>query len=332
MLTLFSHKASLLYVGGCVLVATIAVAQLADGQGSDQVLAGDRAHAVMPDLVVTAKLLETQIEWPITARVQKSTGIQKAALAFSQAEVARSQGHSSQALTHYQAALELAQQAGHRSFEALLWHQIGKTYQGAQNQRQAVIAYQNAVVLGRETDNHVVLGEAQADLAQLHEQQGNLKAALPLYRQALISSQKVGDQLTAQRLQSQTRKLETTIAQAAKARSQKAVAQAASLTALKSAKSAPPAKLTPQAAAPKNREHAPKVQPRQAQPRQAQPRQAQPRQAQPMVAAPPVQSVSHGPESMVMPEFAGDRGNADPEPPLAEPRTAEDLPLDAATI
>jgi tetratricopeptide (TPR) repeat protein len=200
------QKVSLFYLAVCFTVATTAVAVMTNGNASDRALPGDKAHATVTDLVEIAQLTIDGMPAP-AAKPQPKTPMQRASDAFQQGEKARQANQGSVALTHYATALGISQDEGHQQFEAMIWQRVAKTYGAAHDYQQAEIHYKTAIKLAQVHHDAVVLGEAQADLAQIYEIQGDLKRALPLYRQSLANLRQVGDRLTAQQVLQQTEKI-----------------------------------------------------------------------------------------------------------------------------
>jgi tetratricopeptide (TPR) repeat protein len=199
-------KISLFYCTVCLVVATVAFSAMTNGNSSNRLLSDDQAHPVMADLVQTAQLAIDNLPTPI-APPQPLTPIQQANAIFQKGEQARSAQQASEALTHYAAAMDLAQSEGHQQFQATIWQRVAQTYHAAHDLKQAETYYQRAIKLAQASNDRVILGEAQNHLAQLYESQGDRQRALPLYRQALAHLRAVGDQQTAQIVQQQTEKL-----------------------------------------------------------------------------------------------------------------------------
>jgi tetratricopeptide (TPR) repeat protein len=200
------QKVSLYYFAVCAVIATTAFAVMTNGNSANATLAVDQTHHPIDDLVQMAQLTIDDQPAPST-KTQPETPMQRASDAFQQGEKARQADQGSAALTHYATALGISQAEGHQQFEAMIWQRIAKTYGAAHDYQQAEIHYKKAIKLAQAHDDAVVLGEAQADLAQIYETQGDLKRALPLYRQSLANLRQVGDRLTAQQVLQQTEKI-----------------------------------------------------------------------------------------------------------------------------
>jgi tetratricopeptide (TPR) repeat protein len=199
-------KVSLFYFTVCVVVGTVAFSAMTNGNSANRTFADDQAHPAIADLLPTVQLAVDNLPAPI-AKAPPLTPIQEANAIFQKGEQARLADQSSVALTHYAAAMDLAESEGHQQFQATIWQRIAKTYHAARDMKQAEIYYQKAIKLAQATDDRVILGEAQNDLAQLYETQGDRQRALPLYRQALANLRAIGDQQTAQQVLQQTEKL-----------------------------------------------------------------------------------------------------------------------------
>jgi tetratricopeptide (TPR) repeat protein len=210
------QKVSLFYLAVCFTVATTAVAVMTNGNASDRALPGDKAHATVTDLVEIAQLTIDGMPAPEDPPLQPKNPMQRASDAFQQGEKARQVNQGSVALTHYATALGISQDEGHQQFEAMIWQRIAKTYGAAHDYQQAEIHYKTAIKLAQAHHDAVVLGEAQADLAQIYETQGDRKRALSLYRQSLANLRQVGDRLTAQQVLQQTEKIAMVLERPAK--------------------------------------------------------------------------------------------------------------------
>jgi tetratricopeptide (TPR) repeat protein len=200
------QKVSLYYFAVCAAIATTAFGVMTNGNSANATLAVDQTHHPIDDLVQMAQL--TIDDQPASAtKPQPKTAMQRASDAFQQGETARQAHQASVALTYYQTALGISQAEGHQQFTAMIWQRIAKTYSAAHDYQQAEIHYKLAIKLAQVHHDAVVLGEAQADLAQIYETQGDLQRALPLYRQSLANLRQVGDRLTAQQVLQQTEKI-----------------------------------------------------------------------------------------------------------------------------
>jgi tetratricopeptide (TPR) repeat protein len=208
------QKVSLYYFAVCATIATTALAVMTNGNSASASFAVDQTHPPIDDVVRMAQL--TIDDLPATPRLKPKNPMQQASDAFQQGEKARQANQATVALTHYAIALGISQAEGHQQFEAMIWQRIAKTYGAAHDYQQAEIHYKTAIKLAQGHHDAVVLGEAQADLAQIYETQGDLKRALPLYRQALANLRQVGDQLTAQQVLQRTEKITVALAPQAK--------------------------------------------------------------------------------------------------------------------
>jgi tetratricopeptide (TPR) repeat protein len=199
------QKVSLYYFAVCAAIATTAFGVMTNGNSANAALAVDSTHHPIDDLVRMAQL--TIDDAPAATPVKPKNPMQRASDAFQQGEQARLANQASVALTHYAIALGISQDEGHQQFEAMIWQRIAKTYGAAHDYQQAEIHYKTAIKLAQAHHDALVLGEAQADLAQIYEIQGDRQRALPLYRQALANLRQVGDRLTAQQVLRQTEKI-----------------------------------------------------------------------------------------------------------------------------
>jgi hypothetical protein len=146
----------------------------------------------------------TPAQWDDTPASPEQTAIAVASEHLQRGEQARTANNGPLALVEYAHALDIAKATGHRKLEGVIWHRVAQTYAAATDDQQAEIHYETAIAIASETDNLYVLGEAQANLAQLYERQGQLKRALPLYREALASLQAVGDRPVEQAVRRRT--------------------------------------------------------------------------------------------------------------------------------
>ncbi len=200
------QKVSLYYFAVCAAIATTAFGVMTNGHGANATLAMNQNHHPIEDLGQMAQLPIAAQPAP-TPKPQSTTPMQQASDAFQAGETARQASQGSVALTHYATALEISQAEGHQQFEAMIWQRIAKTYGAAHDYQQAEIHYKTAIKLAQAHHDAVVLGEAQADLAQIYETQGDQQRALPLYRQSLANLRQVGDHLTAQQVSQRTEKI-----------------------------------------------------------------------------------------------------------------------------
>jgi tetratricopeptide (TPR) repeat protein len=233
-------KVALCYFAICAAIGTTAFTLMTDANRAPVGLAADSAQgpiAAIRSTAQSAAVVDHDQPQPLTP-------MQLAATAFQSGETARSANQASVALTHYGVALEISQEAGNRQYEAMIWQRIAKTYGAAQDYQRAETYYKTAIAIGTETQATIVLGEAQTELAQLYEQQGDRVKALPLYRQALANLRSVGDHQTAAIVAQQTTKIAASLAPPAKP-------QAAKLAKVPAAKVAKLAK-TPTKPAPKS--------------------------------------------------------------------------------
>jgi hypothetical protein len=184
-------KVSLFYFTVCVAIATAALGVMTHVNRAP-VLADDTAHPVIVDLTANAQLMNGAPIVPVVTPMQRAT------TEFQQGEQARLADRADVALTHYGAALDISQTEGHRQYEAMIWQRIARTYGAAHDDQRAETYGKKAIAIAQETHDVVVLGEAQADLAQVYDRQGDRQRALPLYRQALANLRQVGDRLAAQ--------------------------------------------------------------------------------------------------------------------------------------
>jgi tetratricopeptide (TPR) repeat protein len=106
-------------------------------------------------------------------------------------QLARSQPEA--ALRQYEQALALAQSAGHREFEGVIWQRVGQVYADQHDDQQAEAMYQTAIAMARDTDNPYVLSESLAGLADLYDRHKSPQLALDHYRQAAASARLVGN-------------------------------------------------------------------------------------------------------------------------------------------
>jgi tetratricopeptide (TPR) repeat protein len=97
------------------------------------------------------------------------------------------------ALRQYEQALALAQSAGHREFEGVIWQRVGQVYADQHDDQQAEAMYQTAIGIARDTDNPYVLSESLAGLANLYDRHKSPQLALDHYRQAAASARLVGN-------------------------------------------------------------------------------------------------------------------------------------------
>ncbi len=209
------QKVSLYYFAVCAAIATTAFGVMTNGNSANANLAINQNHHSIDELGQMAQLPIEAQPAPAT-KPQPKTPMQRASEAFQQGEKARQVSQGSVALTHYATALEISQAEGHQQFEAMIWQRIAKTYGAAQDYQQAEIHYKTAIKLAQAHHDAVVLGEAQADLAQIYEIQGDRKRALPLYRQSLANLRQVGDHLTAQQVAQRTEKIAVALKPAVK--------------------------------------------------------------------------------------------------------------------
>ncbi len=200
------QKVSLYYCAVCAAIATTAFGVMTNGNSANATLTMNQNHHPIEDLGQMAQLTIEAPPAP-TPKPQPKNPMQQASDAFQQGETARQASQESVALTHYATALEISQAEGHQQFEAMIWQRIAKTYGAAHDYQQAEIHYKTAIKLAQVHHDAVVLGEAQADLAQIYETQGDQKRALPLYRQSLANLRQVGDHLTAQQVSQRTEKI-----------------------------------------------------------------------------------------------------------------------------
>ncbi|MBE9031083.1 tetratricopeptide repeat protein [filamentous cyanobacterium LEGE 11480] len=161
----------------------------------------------MATFVKTAQLAINNVPEPIVDN-PKTPLMQQAAAAFEAGEAERLANHPSAALEHYGQALAISQAEGYRKFESTLWHSIAQTYALAKDYQRAETYYKTAIKLAKTTRHTEILGPAQAELAQIYTHQGQLKRALPLYRQSLANLSQTGDAKTAQHVLQQTKKVE----------------------------------------------------------------------------------------------------------------------------
>jgi tetratricopeptide (TPR) repeat protein len=206
-------KVLLCYFAICAAIGTTAFTLMTDADRAPVVLAADAAQGPIAALRSPAQLALDAVD---RDKPQPLTPMQQAAAAFQSGETARAANQATVALTHYGVALEISQQAGNRQYEAMIWQRIAKTYGAAQDYQRAETYYKTAIAIGEETHAVVVLGEAQTELAQLYEQQGDRARALPLYRQALANLRTVGDHQTAAIVSQQTTKIAASLAPPAK--------------------------------------------------------------------------------------------------------------------
>jgi tetratricopeptide (TPR) repeat protein len=197
-----TQKVSLCYFAVCLAIATTAVGVLTHANAADL--------SLPDDLPAPVAVVDAAGDRPIAAP-KPLTPMQQAAAAFQTGETARGLGQASEALTAYAAALAISQDAGNRQYEGMIWQRIAKTYGAAHDDQQAEIYGKKAIALAEETHDVVVLGEAQADLAQIYDRQGDRQRALPLYRQALANLRQVGDRLTAQAVEVRAEKIASTL-------------------------------------------------------------------------------------------------------------------------
>jgi tetratricopeptide (TPR) repeat protein len=206
-------KVILCYFALCAAIGTTAFTLMTDADRAPVVLAADAAQGPIAALRSPAQLALDAVD---RDKPQPLTPMQQAAAAFQSGETARASQQYPDALTDYGVALEISQQAGNRQYEAMIWQRIAKTYGAAQDYQRAETYYKTAIAIGEATHAVVVLGEAQTELAQLYEQQGDRARALPLYRQALANLRTVGDHQTAQIVAQQTTKIAASLAPPAK--------------------------------------------------------------------------------------------------------------------
>ncbi len=123
-----------------------------------------------------------------------SNPIDAASQQLQQGEMMQQAGNLETALAHYAVALSLAQAAGQRSFEGVIWHRVAQTYAAAQDTAHAAQFYQVAIAIARDTENDYELSAALANVGVLSEQQGQPQAALAYYQAALPMVRSLGNQ------------------------------------------------------------------------------------------------------------------------------------------
>ncbi len=210
-------KLTLGYFAICLAIATAAVTVMTDANRAPVGLANNAANGAIAPILETAQLAANGVE-PVLDKPKAQTPMQQAAAAVQAGEQAHAAQQYPEALTHYETALGLSQAEGNRQYEAMIWQRVAKTYAAAQDYQRAETYYQTAIKIGTETQATLVLGEAQTELAQLYEQQGDRARALPLYRQALANLRTVGDQQTAQLVAQRSQKIATSLEPKAKAK------------------------------------------------------------------------------------------------------------------
>jgi tetratricopeptide (TPR) repeat protein len=203
-------KLTLGYFAICLAIATAAVTVMTDANRAPVGLANNAANGAIAPILEPDQVAADGVDMPDKPKAQ--TPMQQAAAAFQAGEKAHGAAQYAEALTHYETALGLSQAEGNRQYEAMIWQRVAKTYAAAQDYQRAETYYQTAIKLGTETQATLVLGEAQTELAQLYEQQGDRARALPLYRQALANLRTVGDHQTAQMVSQQSQKIATSLA------------------------------------------------------------------------------------------------------------------------
>jgi hypothetical protein len=204
-------KVSLFYFTVCVAIATAALGVMTHVNRAPDFADDAVHHPAIVDLTAHAQLPDA------AAIVPAVTPMQRATTEFQQGEQARLAAQADVALTHYGVALDISQTAGHRQYEAMIWQRIAKTYGAAHDDQRAETYGKKAIALAEETHDVVVLGAAQADLAQVYDRQDDRQRALPLYRQALANLRQVGDRLTAQAVEVRSEKIASMLKPEAKA-------------------------------------------------------------------------------------------------------------------
>jgi tetratricopeptide (TPR) repeat protein len=198
-------KLTLGYFAICLAIATAAVTVMSYADREPIGRANDTAQSpIAPP--IAANDVEPTLDKP-----QVPPPMQQAAAAVQAGEKAHGAAQYAAALTHYETALQLSQSEGNRQYEGMIWQRVAKTYAAAQDHQRAETYYKIAIKIGTETQAALVLGEAQTELAQLYEQQGDRARALPLYRQALANLRIVGDQQTAQLVAQHSQKIATSL-------------------------------------------------------------------------------------------------------------------------
>jgi tetratricopeptide (TPR) repeat protein len=206
-------KVTLGYFTICLAIATAAVSVMTNVDRAPLTLANDATQGTIAPWVEPTQSIADG-----TPPAPPPLPMQQAAAAVQAGEQAHAAQQYAEALTHYETALDLSQSAGNQQYEAMIWQRVAKTYAAAQDYQQAETYYQTAIKIGTATQATMVLGEAQTELAQLYEQQGDRAKALPLYRQALANLRTVGDHQTAQIVSQQSQKIATSLAPKPKAK------------------------------------------------------------------------------------------------------------------
>jgi tetratricopeptide (TPR) repeat protein len=234
-------KLTLGYFAICLAIATAAVTVMTDANRAPVGLANNAANGAIAPILEPDQVAADRVDMP--DKPQAQTPMQQAAAAFQAGEQAHGAAQYAEALTHYETALGLSQAEGNRQYEAMIWQRVAKTYAAAQDYQRAETYYQTAIKIGTETQATLVLGEAQTELAQLYEQQGDRARALPLYRQALAHLRTVGDQQTAQLVSQQSQKIAISLEPKPKAKVKAAAAKPSKKILAKSAPKVPSAKV-----------------------------------------------------------------------------------------
>lgn len=102
-------------------------------------------------------------------------------------------GRVSEAVGHYESALVLAQENGHRSWEGALLGNLGSVYSVLGKVRRAIECYEQALVIAREIGDRRSEGIQVGNLGTAYSVLGEVRRAIEYHEQALVIAREIGD-------------------------------------------------------------------------------------------------------------------------------------------
>ncbi|WP_392531735.1 CHAT domain-containing protein [Nostoc sp. C117] len=100
------------------------------------------------------------------------------------------QGQSQQALRRLQQALAISRELGERSWEAVIFNNIGRVYQSQRKYLEALKSYEQAALINKEFGDLVRLGKTYSNMGYLFDIQNKPELAILFYKRCVINREK----------------------------------------------------------------------------------------------------------------------------------------------